>query len=158
MAADGSMRDALSLLDQAIALGDGHISTEVVTGMLGGLDISKLFRLLEALSGDDGQQLMLATTEILDSGVPLDQVLASLATSITQMSVLQKFPTALDDSLEHKEKLIELSNRFDPEELQLMYQIVIHGRRDFEWAPDEFSGFSMVVLRMHAFKPEERGS
>ena len=81
--------------------------------------------------------------------------MASLASIINNISLLKAFPDALGEDFANKKQLEDLGENFDPEDLQLMYQIAIFGRRDFEWAPDEFAGFSMTVLRMLAFKPLE---
>ena len=152
LAGDGSMRDCLSLVDQAIALGDDNISAECVRDMLGGIDSEDLISLIEAISSKKSAQIFEATNRIINGGMHLEQALSEFGTMVAQISLIKSYPEAIDEEIPHKSQLYNLSKLFSPEELQLMYQIILQGRRDFEWAPDINSAFSMVIMRIHAFQ------
>ena len=154
-AAAGSMRDALSLLDQAIAHGAGRIEEEGAGGvraMLGTVGEDHLFALLDALAAGD-IQAMLAVGESMEArSLSFDSALQELATLFHRIALLQFAPGALTDAVE-REKLAGYAERLDPEFLQLCYQIVTHARDELALAPDEAAGFGMALLRMHAFRP-----
>ena len=154
-AASGSMRDALSITDQAILLGDGRIEEKSVREMLGSIEKTQLYAIIDALGEKKGNLLIEAANDLADLGVSLDKGLLVLSKMIHRMSLLKAIPDCLDKDSTHDEKLKKLSEKFTPEDLQLMYQVTIHGMKDFEWAPDEFAGFSMVLLRMLAFAPAQ---
>ncbi len=161
-AAAGSMRDALSLTDQAIAYSAGQVSEETVRGMLGALDQTYLVRLLDALADGDGPMLMSVVDEIAARSLSFGNALQDLAALLHRIALLQMIPSkamnadepadvaTLDDDL-----LAALAARLSPEAVQLYYQIAAIGRRDLYLAPDETTGFSMTLLRMLAFRPEE---
>jgi len=153
-AAAGSMRDALSLLDQAIAHGAGSIAAGNVRDMLGAVDTSYLFRLLEAVAARDGTQLMAIADEMQSRSLSFDAALQDLAGLLLKLAMAHAVPEALDAGLPERDRLLGLASRFDPENVQLCYQIALQGREDLPLAPDEHAGFVMTVLRMLAFRPE----
>ena len=154
-AAAGSMRDALSLTDQAIAYGQGALKEEEVRGMLGVIDQAYLLPILAALADGDGPRLMKEADELAARGFSFDAALQDLAGLLHQIALAQTVPEAVDEDAPERESLFELAQRLDPETVQVQYQIATLGRRDLEWAPDEFAGFSMTLLRMLAFMPGE---
>jgi DNA polymerase-3 subunit gamma/tau len=154
-AAAGSMRDALSLTDQAIAYGQGTLKEEEVRGMLGVIDQAYLLPILTALADGDGPRLMAEADKLAARGFSFDAALQDMAGLLHQIALAQTVPEAVDEDAPERERLFELARRLDPETVQLQYQIVTLGRRDLEWAPDEFAGFSMTLLRMLAFMPGE---
>jgi DNA polymerase-3 subunit gamma/tau len=153
-AAAGSMRDALSLLDQAIAHGGGRVTAESVRDMLGAVDRSYLLRLLEAVADADGAQGLAIADEMQARSLSFDSALQALSSLLLKLSILQVAPEALDGNAQDHERLHALARRLDPELVQLCYQIALQGREDLSRAPDEHSGFLMTVLRMLAFRPE----
>jgi DNA polymerase-3 subunit gamma/tau len=155
-AAAGSMRDALSLTDQAIAFGSGRIEEAGTREMLGSVDAAYLFPVLEALAAGDGPRLMAEAEAIAARSLSFEAALQDLALILQQMALAQVVPEALGEDVPERDRLLALSQRLDPESVQLYYQIATLGRRDLEWAPDEFAGFSMTLLRMLAFTPEVR--
>jgi DNA polymerase-3 subunit gamma/tau len=157
-AAAGSMRDALSLLDQAISHGAGSIAAGNVRDMLGAVDTSYLLRLLEAVAAQDGAQLMTIADEMQSRSLSFDAALQDLAGLLLKLAIAHAVPNALDAGLPERDRLIGLAGRFDPESVQLCYQIALQGREDLALAPDENAGFVMTLLRMLAFRPEAAGS
>lgn len=157
-AADGSMRDALSLLDQAIAFGGGQLNETDVKQMLGTIEQGHIYTMLEQLAVRDAAGLM-ATIQQLNSQSPDHAaVLAELLSALHYLAVLQQVPTAYDESMGDQERLLQLSQQLSPEDVQLFYQIGVLGRRDLPYAPDPASGVEMVLLRMLAFRPQESGT
>jgi len=152
-AAAGSMRDALSLTDQAIAYCSGEVRETETRAMLGVIDQAYLLPLLDALAVQDGPRLMREAAELAARGFSFDAALQDLAVLLHQIALAQSVPEAVGEDLPERERVIELARRFDPESVQLHYQIATLGRRDLEWAPDEYAGFSMTLLRMLAFAP-----
>jgi len=150
-AAQGSMRDALSLLDQAVAFGGGRVEEAQVNDMLGTIDQDYLFGVLEALARQDGAALVAAAEAMESRGLSFDGALQELAALLYRVTLAQTVPDALDEALPEKPRLMALAAEFTPEDVQLFYQIALHGRRDLALAPDEFAGFSMTLLRMLAF-------
>jgi DNA polymerase-3 subunit gamma/tau len=148
-AAAGSMRDALSLLDQAIAHGGGTVSASSAGDMLGTIDQSHLVRLLEALAGGDAAAAVAIADEMQSRSLSFDTALAELASLLLQVALAQSVPGAVDDA-----PVSMLAERLDPESVQLYYQIALQGREDLPLAPDEHAGFVMTVLRLLAFRPE----
>ena len=147
--ADGSMRDALSLMDQAIAFGAGELKDNEVQDMLGGISHEHLFVLLEAVINGDGVA-MLAGIEEMSSSTPDYEIAAdTLISLLHQISVVQLVPEAEQD----EDKVKHLATLIMPEDVQLYYQIALHGRRDLPLSPDPRSGFEMILLRMLAFRP-----
>ncbi|HSC79565.1 MAG TPA: DNA polymerase III subunit gamma/tau [Chitinolyticbacter sp.] len=156
-AANGSMRDALSLLDQAIAYGAGRVEESGVRAMLGAVDQSYLFDILAALIAKDGPRLMAAADSIAARGLSYEAALHELAHVLHQVALVQAVPGALADDLPQRAEIEAVAAALAPEDAQLYYQIALHGRRDLPLAPDEYAGFSMTLLRMLAFAPAEPG-
>ncbi|MCW5298011.1 DNA polymerase III subunit gamma/tau [Herbaspirillum lusitanum] len=151
--AHGSMRDALSLTDQAIAYAAGKVTLEAVQGMLGALDQSYLIRVLDALATQDGSGLLAVADEMATRSLSYNAALQDLATLLHQIALAQTVPAALAEDLPQREDIVRLASQFSAEEAQLFYQIVVHGRNELGLAPDEYAGFSMTLLRMLAFRP-----
>ncbi len=153
-AASGSMRDALSLTDQAIAYGGGKVEEAAVRSMLGAIDQTYLFSLLRSLAAQDGAGLMVEAERMAERSLSFDAALQDLGTLLHQIALAQSVPDALSADLPERAAIMELAALFTPEDIQLFYQIALHGRRDLVLAPDEFAGFSMTLLRMLAFLPD----
>jgi len=154
-AAAGSMRDALSLLDQAIAYGSGRVEEAGVKAMLGAVDRSFLFDLLNCIVAQDGAALMQAAEQTLLRGIAPDAALQELAAVLHQVALCQAVPGSLSDDTPNAEDIGRIAGAISAEDTQLYYQIALHGRRDLALAPDEFAGFSMTLLRMLAFAPAD---
>ena len=156
--AHGSMRDALSLTDQAIAYAAGKVSLDAVQGMLGALDQSYLIRLLDALAVNDGKALLEVADEMATRSLSYKAALQDLGTLIHQIAIAQMVQSAVGDDLPEREHVLRLATVFAKEEIQLFYQSAVHGRNELSLAPDEYAGFSMTLLRMLAFRPIEGGA
>ncbi len=154
-AADGSMRDGLSLLDQAIAFSGGAVRDADVQAMLGTIEQDGVYRLLEALADGDGKTVLDVVADLAERAPDFGDVLAELNTVLHHLALLQQVPEAWDESMGDAERLQALAARIAPEDLQLWYQIGITGRRDLPLAPDPRSGLEMVLLRMLAFRPAD---
>jgi DNA polymerase-3 subunit gamma/tau len=152
-AASGSMRDALSLLDQAIAYGLGAVREAEVRAMLGAIDQSYLFTLLHALVRQDGTELLAVARSMEERSLSFDAALAELALLLHQIALAQTVPDAIPSDLPERAQILELATLFRPEDIQLFYQIALLARRDLGLAPDEYAGFTMCLLRMLAFAP-----
>ncbi|MCS3804285.1 DNA polymerase-3 subunit gamma/tau [Chromobacterium alkanivorans] len=152
-AASGSMRDAQSLLDQAIAYGLGEVKEDGVRAMLGAVDRRYLFALLQALAAGDGPQLMAEADGLAERGVSFEGALSELAVLLQQLALLQTVPQAVAQDEPERDALQALADAIAPQDVQLYYQIAIHGRKDLALAPDEHAGFNMTLLRMLAFHP-----
>ena len=150
--ADGSLRDALSLLDQAIAFGGGQVSEAEVREMLGSIDNSVIEAILEGLAQADAPGLLAAVADAGDHNADPESVLNELLLALHRLAVLQTAPEAEVDA-DHAEVLRNVASRVTPEDVQLFYQIGLHGRRDIALAPDARSGLEMTLLRMLAFRP-----
>ncbi len=153
-AAQGSMRDALSMLDQAIIFGKGKVEETEVHAMLGNIDQSYLYDLLEALAQKDGAQMLAVADAIEVRSLSFDVALQDLARLFHSLSLAQIVPQAISEDAQEREQICSLAKKFMPEDLQLFYQIALHGRSDLGLAPDEYSGFTMALMRMLAFAPE----
>lgn len=151
--AAGSMRDALSLLDQAIAYGGNSVNEKDVRGMLGAIDQTYLYELLRCLIRQDGAALIAQARAMEQRSLSFDAALNDLANLLQQVAVAQAVPQSIPADHPEREQLLELAADLTAEELQLYYQITILGRRDLGLAPDEFAGFTMCLLRMLAFMP-----
>lgn len=151
--AAGSMRDALSLLDQAIAYGGNAVNEKDVRGMLGAIDQSYLHELLQSLVAQDGPALMEQARRMEQRSLSFDAALSDLANLLQQIAVAQTVPQSVPADHPERELLLNLAAEMAPDTLQLYYQIAILGRRDLGLAPDEFAGFTMCLLRMLAFSP-----
>jgi len=154
-AAEGSMRDALSLLDQLIAFGGGTLSEANTRAMLGTIDRGHVSRLVDALARADGSALLAEVRE-LDRNVPdYDRALVELAAFLQRIAIVQIVPeAALQDEEFDADSLTRLAQAISPEDVQLYYQIALGGRRDLAMAPDPRMGFEMTLLRMLAFRPD----
>ncbi len=152
-AADGSMRDAMSLTDQAIAYGSGKLTEVDVRTMLGSIDHTAVYDILEALVQADGAQLLAAVQQLSEHAPDFSSVLEELLTLLHRIAVAQAVPEATDNSFGDRDNIIALAGRLAAEDVQLFYQLGLNGRRDLPLAPDLRSGFEMVLLRMLAFKP-----
>lgn len=151
--AQGSMRDALSLTDQAIAYAAGTVSLDAVQGMLGALDQTYLIQILDALVAQDGAALLAVADQMATRSLSYKAALQDLATLLHQVSIAQLVPTAIPTDLPERAEILRLADLFDAEQIQLFYQIAVHGRNELHLAPDEYAGFSMTLLRMLAFRP-----
>ncbi|MBV7538964.1 DNA polymerase III subunit gamma/tau [Duganella sp. sic0402] len=156
--AHGSMRDALSLTDQAIAYAAGAVTLDAVQGMLGALDQSYLIRLLDALAAHDGADLLAVADEMATRSLSYNGALQDLGTLLHRIALAQTVPAALPEDLPEYADIVRLAAAFDAEEVQLYYQIAVHGRNELGLAPDEYAGFSMTLLRMLAFRPGVGGA
>jgi DNA polymerase-3 subunit gamma/tau len=152
-AAHGSMRDALSLADQAIAHGAGAVLEAGVRQMLGAVDRGHALRLVEALAGRDGAAVVAAVDGLRVLGLSANGTLEELAALLQQMALAQAVPLALDSQDPQTPEVIRLAGLLAPDETQLLYSIVLHGRAELGLAPDEYSGLVMVLLRLLAFAP-----
>ncbi|EJE8735338.1 DNA polymerase III subunit gamma/tau [Vibrio vulnificus] len=154
-AADGSMRDALSLTDQAIALGNGQIETDLVSHMLGTIDTDQAIHLLEAISSKQPQVAMDKIQQLAQNGAEWDGLLQQLATQLHRIAMYQLLPSSLDKAQPDAEKIELLSRALSPQDVQLFYQIALKGREDLSLAPNGRIGMEMTVLRMMAFRPAD---
>ncbi|MCM1128718.1 MAG: DNA polymerase III subunit gamma/tau [Alistipes senegalensis] len=153
--AGGSMRDALSLTDQAIAYTAGNISLEAVRNMLGVLDQTYLIRILEGLAARDGEALMAVADEMASRSLSYSSALRELGLFLHRIALAQTAPAALPDDLPEREAVLRFAGQFGAEDVQLFYQIAVHGKNELDIAPDEYAGFTMTLLRMLAFCPDE---
>ncbi|MFZ6844831.1 DNA polymerase III subunit gamma/tau [Undibacterium sp. RuTC16W] len=153
--AHGSMRDALSLTDQSIAYAAGKVTLEAVQGMLGALDQSYLIRLLDALAVKDGKALLDVADEMAARSLSYKAALQDLGSLLHQIAIAQMVPDAVADDAPEREEVLRLATLFGKEEIQLFYQIAVHGRNELALAPDEYAGFSMTLLRLLAFRPSD---
>lgn len=153
-AADGSMRDALSLLDQAIAYGNNQVNETDIYAMLGTLPAQQILPLLNALVANNAQQLINIITELAAYGADFHQVLEELLSLLQQIAVAQYVPDAIDQNNNQHENILALAKQMAAEDVQLYYQIALIGRRDLPFAPSPKMGFEMILLRMLAFKPD----
>ena len=152
-AARGSMRDALSLLDQAIAYSAGNVTDAAVRAMLGTIDDAFLYSILEGLVRNDAGAVLAVADEMQARSASFDAALQDLATLLHRIALAQVAPEALSEETSRRERLLQLAGALGPEDVQLHYQIAIQGRQDLSFAPDEYAGFTMTLLRMLAFAP-----
>ncbi|MDD2880996.1 MAG: DNA polymerase III subunit gamma/tau [Rhodoferax sp.] len=154
-AARGSMRDALSLADQAIAFGSGVLQELSVRQMLGSVDRSYVFRLLQALAQGDGKTVVETSEALRTHGLSAASTLEEMSGVLQRMAVLQAVPDAAgDDSDPEAADIAQLAALMPADETQLLYSICLHGRGELGLAPDEYAALTMVLLRLLAFKPE----
>jgi len=151
-AARGSMRDALSVLDQALAFGAGEVRDDAVRSMLGTVDADYAFRIVEALIAGDGPALLAQARALTERSVSLAAALEELAALLHHIALVQAVPDA-SEAVPDAERVKALAQAFPPEAVQLAYQICLQGRADLDLAPDEQTGFSMTLLRLLAFDP-----
>ncbi len=155
-AADGSLRDALSLTDQAIASGDGQVTTAAVSSMLGTLDDSQAFSLIEAVVQADGQLVMSLLNEVASRGVEWESLLVEMSSLFHRLAMIQLSPAALGNDMAAIEvRMRELARTIPPADLQLYYQTLLIGRKELPWAPDRRMGVEMTLLRALAFHPQK---
>ena len=152
-AADGSMRDALSLLDQALAFGGGVIKEQEVRDMLGSVSRDKVLNLLTVLLQRDAEKTLQQVGVLAELSPDYENVLAELLSLLHHMSLAKTVPEALDEFVSSRETLLKLSEEVSAEDLHLFYQIALIGRRDLPLSPDARNGFEMILLRMLAFRP-----
>jgi DNA polymerase-3 subunit gamma/tau len=153
--ANGSMRDALSILDQGIAYCGGTIEEATIKKMLGAIDQSYLFNLVHAVIDQDGHKAIEIAKQMDERNLSFDAALNDLANLIQIISVTQAIPDSLEASYLDRDQVIALTKKISAEQLQLFYQITILGRRDLYLAPDEYAGFTMTILRMLSFTPQD---
>jgi DNA polymerase-3 subunit gamma/tau len=156
-AADGSMRDGLSLLDQALAAGSGALRTQPVEDMLGTVEQRHLGEILEALLDNDPARALAAVDEVFSLARDLGRLLSDLAETLHRISLIQHVPDYRDDSRSDWDTLVDWAARMDAEDVQLHYQIAVTGKRDLGLAPSMRTGCEMTILRMFAFAPAGAG-
>jgi len=155
-AADGSMRDALSLTDQAIAMGQGQVTTDTVNAMLGTLDDEQPLALIEALVNAEGEQVMSLLNQAASRGVEWEALLVEMLTLLHRVAMIQLLPSALgDDYAAVEQRLRELARVLPPTDVQLYYQTLLVGRKELPLAPDRRMGVEMALLRALAFHPKQ---
>lgn len=153
-AADGSLRDALSLTDQAIASGDGQVSTQAVSAMLGTLDDDQALSLVEAVVDANGERVMSLLNEAAARGIEWEALLVEMLSLLHRIAMVQLSPTALgSDMAAIEQRMRELARTVPPGDLQLYYQTLLIGRKELPWAPDRRMGVEMTLLRALAFHP-----
>ncbi|MCQ8026756.1 DNA polymerase III subunit gamma/tau [Salmonella enterica] len=153
-AADGSLRDALSLTDQAIASGDGQVSTQAVSAMLGTLDDDQALSLVEAVVDANGERVMLLINEAGARGIEWEALLVEMLSLLHRIAMVQLSPAALgSDMAAIEQRMRELARTVPPGDLQLYYQTLLIGRKELPWAPDRRMGVEMTLLRALAFHP-----
>ncbi len=155
-AAAGSMRDALSLTDQAIAYGNQTVNEAEVRSMLGAIDQSYLYEILGALQANNGAAVIEITKQMEARSLSFEAALNDLANLLHQIAIAQTVPQSIADDLPERVALLNLAQTLSAETVQLYYQIALLGRRDIGLAPDEYAGFTMTLLRMLAFMPAEK--
>ncbi|SDL00538.1 DNA polymerase III, gamma subunit /DNA polymerase III, tau subunit [Pseudomonas delhiensis] len=157
-AADGSMRDAMSLTDQAIAFGEGKVLAADVRAMLGTLDHGQVYGVLHALLEGDARALLDAVRHLAEQGPDWGGVLAEILNVLHRVAIAQVLPDAVDNGQGDRDKVLTLAQALPGEDVQFYYQMGLIGRRDLPLAPDPRSGFEMVLLRMLAFRPADGGA
>ncbi len=153
-AADGSMRDALSLTDQSISYGSGKVIQAEVAAMLGTLDQAAVYEIVNALALLDGKAMLGAVQNMAEQAPDYVNALAEMLSVLHRIAIAQALPEAVDNSHGDKERIMQLAQQLPAEDVQLFYQTALLGRRDLPLAPDARAGFEMVLLRMLAFKPQ----
>ena len=156
-AAQGSMRDALSLTDQAIAYAAGKVTEESVRGMLGTLDDAYLIRILDCLIAKDGKSLLAVANEMGERSMSFSLALQDLSSLLQKIAAAQIVPESVLEDWPEAGEIHRLAGQLSKEEAQLFYQITITSRPDLSLAPDEQTGFAMTLLRMLAFRPGSNG-
>jgi DNA polymerase-3 subunit gamma/tau len=151
------MRDALSLLDQAIAYGGGDLKDDEVCAMLGVIGQHYVVDLLDALAAEDAAALLECVHRMSEQAVNYEAVLADVLSMLQRMALAQVVPDGVDDAMGDKDTVLRLAGQFSAEDVQLYYQIGLLGRRDMNLSPDLRGGFEMLMLRMLAFRPAEVG-
>jgi len=153
-AAHGSMRDSLSLLDQAIAHGGGRVELQAVRAMLGSVEQEYLHDILSALQRRDGAAMIAVADRMAERSLSFEIALQELATLLHRIALAQTVPKAIAEYDPERAAIEACAAGFGAEEIQLLYQIALHGRQDIGLAPDDYAGFTMALMRMLAFMPE----
>ncbi len=153
-AADGSMRDALSLTDQAIAFGSGKVTDADVRAMLGTIDQTLVYQIVEALASLDGKTVLAAVESLSEFSPDYAAALAEMLSVLHRIAIAQVVPEAVDNTYGDRRQVLDLAGRIASEDVQLFYQMALSGRKDLPLSPDPRTGFEMVLLRMLAFKPQ----
>ncbi|MDF0734298.1 DNA polymerase III subunit gamma/tau [Pseudomonas entomophila] len=154
-AADGSMRDAMSLTDQAIAFGEGKVLAADVRAMLGTLDHGQVYGVLQALLEGDARALLEAVRDLAEQGPDWNGVLSEMLNVLHRVAIAQALPEAVDNGHGDRDRVLALAGALPAEDVQFYYQMGLIGRRDLPLAPDPRGGFEMVLLRMLAFRPAD---
>jgi DNA polymerase-3 subunit gamma/tau len=154
-AADGSMRDAMSLTDQAIAFGEGKVMAADVRAMLGTLDHGQVFDVLHALIEGDAKALLEAVRHLSEQGPDWNGVLSEILNVLHRVAIAQALPEGVDNGHGDRDRVLALAQALPAEDVQFYYQMGLIGRRDLPLAPDPRGGFEMVLLRMLAFRPAD---
>jgi DNA polymerase III subunit gamma/tau len=157
-AARGSMRDALSLTDQAIAFGSGKLEEAAVRQMLGSVDRGHVFSLIEALAAGDGKTVVEISEGLRTQGMSAASTLEEMSAVLQRMAVIQAVPSAIDATDPEGAEIARLAELMPADETQLLYSMCLHGRAELGLAPDEYAALTMVLLRLLAFKPRSVGS
>ncbi|MGE5794938.1 MAG: DNA polymerase III subunit gamma/tau [Bacteroidota bacterium] len=157
-AARGSMRDALSLVDQAIAYSAGNLAEAAVRAMLGTVDTAHLLDALEALGRQDAGAVLAIADAMETRSLSFENALGELARILHRVALAQVAPDAVPEDTPERERILALARSLDPEDVQLYYQIALQARQDLPLAPDEYAGFTMALMRMLAFAPVEPGA
>jgi DNA polymerase-3 subunit gamma/tau len=152
-AARGSMRDALSLTDQAIAFGSGQLQEATVRQMLGSVDRSHVYTLIDALARGDGKTVVETSEALRVNGLSAASTLEEMTVVLQRMAVLQAVPNSVDATDPEAAEMARLATQLPPDETQLLYSLCLHGRNELGLAPDEYAALTMVLLRLLAFKP-----
>ncbi|WP_053118766.1 DNA polymerase III subunit gamma/tau [Pseudomonas sp. P1.31] len=154
-AADGSMRDAMSLTDQAIAFGEGKVLATDVRAMLGTLDHGQVFDVLHSLIEGDAKALLEAVRHLAEQGPDWNGVLSEILNVLHRVAIAQALPEGVDNGHGDRDRVLALAQALPAEDVQFYYQMGLIGRRDLPLAPDPRGGFEMVLLRMLAFRPAD---
>ncbi|HUH37038.1 MAG TPA: DNA polymerase III subunit gamma/tau [Spongiibacteraceae bacterium] len=157
-AAQGSMRDALSLTDQAIAFGSGKLRDDDVRAMLGSVDTGSVHRLLQALAAQDAEALLATVTALAEQAVDYAGILEALLALLHRVALAQALPEAVDNSMGDADEVRGLAAQLTAEDAQLFYQLGLNARRDLPLAPDPRTGLEMALLRMLVFRPDGDGA
>ncbi len=152
--ADGSMRDALSLTDQAISFGNGKITEQDARTMLGSIDQTLVYDVLNGLIAEDGSAILASVANLAEHSPDYSEVMAELIAVLHRIAIAQIVPEAIDNSLGDRKQIYEFAQKIASEDIQLYYQTALLGRRDLPLSPDARSGLEMMLLRMLAFKPQ----
>ncbi|WP_422138253.1 DNA polymerase III subunit gamma/tau [Endozoicomonas sp. ALC020] len=153
-AADGSMRDSLSLTDQAIAFGNGQVTEQEVSAMLGTIDQGQVMKMVRALSSGGAPEVLAAVASLAEHAPDYGAVLDDMLSMLHRIAIAQAVPEAVDNSQGDREQVLELAGNMLAENVQLYYQVGLVGKKDLPLAPDPRGGFEMALLRMLAFRPE----
>lgn len=157
-ASEGSVRDSLSLVEQAAASGEGAIRAADVESMLGRVSIDRLLQLLETLAGGDIQNVFVQVEELAQYAPDFADLLGELLSLLHKVAMLGTVPGSVDENAPGFDRLTAMATSIDPDAVQLFYQIGLHARRDMPFAPDQREAFDMALLRMHEFKPQFGGA